>query len=180
MATIVIIVCLFILAFSGFTVSLHSYTQLGSILMEVLLFSIVVSMQFVTATVPDGKGILLVITGGVTLLTAIYFFITNGLARPRMRRVLICQSDGKQQPVIRDIKQPKSGSTSDTSRISDRSQYRRNVIRHNDEMNLDYIGNYIVGYPLNMYQKVQQDKRIKGKKGGGIFQQLTRATSSDV
>ena len=180
MATIVIIVCLFILAFSGFTVSLHSYTQLGSILMEVLLFSIVVSMQFVTATVPDGKGILLVITGGVTLLTAIYFFITNGLARPRMRHVLICRSDGKQQPVIRDIKQPKSGSTSDTSRISDRSQYRRNVIRHNDEMNLDYIGNYIVGYPLNMYQKVQQDKRIKGKKGGGIFQQLTRATSSDV
>ena len=157
---------------SGFTISLHSYTQLGSLLVELLLFSAVVSMQFVTAAVSERKEVLLVVCGGLTLLASVYFVITNGLARPQVRQALICRPDDS-------VKQRSPGRTSDARHTKDRSQYRRNGVRYNDEMNLDYISSYL-GNPLQLYKQEQQDKKLKGRKGGGIFTQLGRATTSYV
>ena len=183
LVTVTILISLFILVFSGYTVSTHSFVQMCSLLVELTMFSAVIGLQFVTATVQEDRPIYLVLTGSLVLADAIYYFVTNGLLRPRVRQVLICRSDRKkpnrQQPHVPSNK--KQGSTSDTSRVSDRSQYRRAGVRHNHEMSLDYIENYLgndVAYPLYMLQRVDHDRRVRKGPGGRL--QRNKAASSDA
>ena len=185
LVTVTILISLFSLVFSGYTVSTHSYVQMTSLLVELTMFSAAIGLQFATATVTENRAIFLVLTGCLVLVDAIYYFVTNGLLRPRVREVLICRSDKKKpsrQPHIPST-HTKQGSTSDTSRVSDRSQYRRAGVRHNHEMSLDYIENYLgndVAYPLYMLQQVDNDVRRVRKGGAAGRLHRNKPMSSDA
>lgn len=184
-------ICLFVLVFSGYTVSNHSYVEITSLLVELALFSAAVGMQFVTATVTENRAIFLVITGGVVLTVAIYFYFTNGLLRQRVRQVLICKQDKskkKEKPApskmthLQQRVSRVSRIASDASQVSDRSQYRRAGVRYTDEMNLDYIGEYLEpSYPLAMYQQMnyqQHDRRVR--RGPRAQHTRNKPTSSEA
>ena len=164
LATVTILlamVCIVFLACSDYIISSSTFLQLANILVQLVLFSIAVGMQFVTGT--DASESNLIVTGGLVLICGLYFFFINGLARPKVRWTLFCCSD----PTLGRNKQFKqklaksAANNSVVSRSSQRPIQRRAPTKWNQEMNLDYINDYF-GYPLEMIGQLGEGKRIRG------------------
>lgn len=161
-AILVAMLCIIVLVCSGYVVSTSSYLQLANILVELVLFSIAVGMQFVTGTDPTDTN--LIVTGGLVVLCGSYFFVVNGLVRPKVRWTLFCLRDpdlGQNKQFKQKLANSVANNSSMVSRSSQRPIQRRVPTRWNPEMNLDYINDYF-GYPLEMIGPLGEGKRIRG------------------
>lgn len=167
LVTAITIATAIIVAFSGYTVTASSYVQFLNTFIETMSFTGAIALQFFTAA--QNSETFLVITTGTILFCGIYFFIANGLVRPKIRNTILCRKDplgSRGKPFAGQITPSISSSTTAlTDRVPKGRQVQRQIpLRYRNEMNLDYIGGYL-GYPIEMLSEVAEGRRIRKKKG---------------
>ena len=178
-----VFVTLVLLACSDYTLESYIYLQNVSLFVNFALYSLVIIVQFFTAASSQfgaNRSYLLLATGGLSLVCGIYFFIANGLAKSRIRSALTCRTD----PVIKSklAAYMTRGNTPDDSGFSSRTspsdKLRRSPIRLTDEMNINYVDDYL-GYPhtnpvpLAMFGQVQGgNKVVHSRKNSDISGQM--------
>lgn len=155
------------MAFSGYTVTASSYVQFLNTFIETMSFTGVIALQFITAA--QSSETFLVITTGTILFCGIYFFIANGLFRPKIRNTILCRKDplySHGKPFAGQITPSISSSTTAlTEQVSKGRQAQRHIpVSYRNEMSLDYIDGHL-GYPIKMLSEVAEGRRIRKKKG---------------
>lgn len=182
--SIVILCTMFILSFmvmSSYTISRPGYAQLFEILLETVFFCVVVGMYFASSIMESDAFIFA--TAGAILLDGVYFFIANGLARAKIRHVMICKDDKfhggavyKNQLTATNpssLSSSFSSNPTNTTSIPPRLMFhgaqrmnRSNNPSYND-FTMDYITDYIphqYRYPLNMWDQVRDGKKVRKPK----------------
>lgn len=175
MAITVIIVP--VMACSGYVIIASSYYQLLGIFLEGIFFSVTIALHFTTAAVASDS--LLMLMTGALFLCSLYFFVSNGLARPIIRRNILCQKDdrdlyGKGKPYAGQKTPTTVSSMSQVSKQSRKMRQKR--ITQKDEMNLEYVNGYL-GYPIEFWSEVGEGRRIRRK---GFFSNGYVRGSSEV
>lgn len=172
-------VTLIMLACSDYTLESYIYLQIISLLVNFALYAIVIVTQFFTAASSQfgvNQSYLLLATGGLSLVCGIYFFIANGLAKSRVRSAMTCRID----PVMKNklAAYSSQGDSGFSSRTSPIDKLRRAPIRLTDEMNINYVDDYL-GYPhtnpvpLAMIGQVQGgNKVVHSRKNSDISGQM--------
>ena len=153
-----------LLACSSFVVNSSSYYQLLGMFIETLFFSGMIAMHFLAAS--QDSDALLAILCAVILLCSGYYFISNAIARTKMRKTLFCQEEksnySKGKPYL-----GQETPTTSTSSMSERAKKRRQrqfpfPVRMTHELNLDYLGGY-TGYPIELWNEVGDGRRVRKK-----------------
>ena len=180
-----------ILKCSDYTVDTPIYLQLVSLLGNLALYFTTILCQFFTPTMQDddGSDYLLLATGTLALLCGVYFLVTNGFGKGRIRSALLCQDDPTLKAKLTHYKSKfqssSSSSSGQTSRSSLHKKLRRSPMKLADEMNINYVDSYL-GYPhtnpvpISMLNQVQQarGKRVKGDKRSGEFDNIGYSNSA--
>jgi len=180
-----------ILKCSEYTVDIPTYLQLVSLLGNLVIYFATILCQFFTPTAQDSNGsdYLLLATGTLALLCGVYFLVTNGFGKGRIRSALLCQDDptlkAKLTHYQSKFQSSSSSSSGQTSRSSLHKKLRRSPMRLADEMNINYVDSYL-GYthtnpvPIAMLNQVQQarGKRVKGDRRSGEFDNIGYSNSA--
>ena len=160
---------------SDYTVDSSAFRQLVSLLGNLVFYFATILCQFFTPTAQDTSDHLLIVTGMLAFLCSLYFFITNGLGKGRIRSAILCRDDPILKAKLTNFKHNSSSfpSSNQNSRSS-LHKFRRSPTRLVDEMNINYVDSYL-GYPhtnpvpLAMLNQVQhaQGRRVKGDRKSG-------------
>ena len=140
---------LILLACSDYTLEPSIYIRLVSSLVSFALYSGVVVCVFFTGSSHQfniNRDHMMIVTGGVTCLCGLYFFISYGLFESRLRSVLTCRADPELKTKIPHYskKGADSGFHSHSSPTLPRT--RRPPVRLTDELNINYVDDYL-GFP---------------------------------
>ena len=176
-AVTLILGSMILLKCSDYTVDSSAFMQLLSLLGNLVLYFATILCQFFTPSVTgqETSDRLLIVTGLLAFLCSVYFFITNGLGKGRIRSALMCREDPILKAKLTHFKH--NSSSFPTSKQNSRSSlhnFRRSPTRLVDEMNINYVDSYL-GYPhtnpvpLAMLNQVQhaQGRRVKGDRKSG-------------
>ena len=160
---------------SDYTVDSSAFMQLFSLLGNLVFYFATILCQFFTPTAQDTSDHLLIVTGVLAFLCSLYFFITNGLGKERIRSAILCREDPILKAKLTNFKRKSSSfpSSNQNSRSS-LHRFRRSPTRLVDEMNINYVDSYL-GYPhtnpvpLAMLNQVQHARgnRVKGDRKSG-------------
>ena len=160
---------------SDYTVDSSTFMQLLSLLGNLVFYFATILCQFFTPTAQDTSDHLLIVTGVLAFLCSLYFFITNGLGKERIRSAILCREDPILKAKLTNFKRKSSSfpSSNQNSRSS-LHRFRRSPTRLVDEMNINYVDSYL-GYPhtnpvpLAMLNQVQHARgnRVKGDRKSG-------------
>ncbi len=184
-----IVIILVITRCSGFTVQGSGYAQLMEIFAETVFFSAVVGMYFASAN--QQTDILLLLTAGAVLLCGIYFFSANALARNKTRNALICKNDSffKGTTVYDSSTTPTPNSslsskqTNTTFLLKPQRAQRPNSKGTSVHFGMDYVHDHLhqqYRYPMNMWERAGDGRRVKKPKGSSSDYALGGQGSSDV
>ena len=123
---------------SDYTVDGSTYLQLFSMFASSLLFYSAVLLQFLHAwsEAISYRDYLLMATGVLVFMTAVFFFIAFGVAKNRVRSAVMCRDD----PVLKR----KVANSNDTSNATSlRQRLHRIPTRLEDELNINYVDSYL-------------------------------------
>jgi hypothetical protein len=176
---------LIVLCCSDYDLDLPIYLRIVSNQTTALLYSFTLVSIYLTADSTHITGRyqldtdkLLIVVGVLAVLTGLYFLLANGCANTRVRSALCCRED----PVLKRkaahcYHDQGTLSSQASSRTSEHRYHRRHGARLADEMNLNYVDNYL-GYngvlplspvPLDVLdvRGGRGQRRVKERRSGG-------------
>ena len=105
---------------------------------------------------------------GMMLLTSGYYFVSNGFARNKTRKAILCQEGRPYYSKGRPFTGQETPTTTPSSTMSEVAKKRRQMrqvpfaVRLSHEMNMDYLGGYY-GYPIELWSEVGEGRRVRKK-----------------
>ena len=133
--------------------------------MNFVLYVVMVISQFFTAAAAQfniNPFYLLLVTGGLMIICASYFFAIYGIVQSKVRHALLCSHCDRTKRPPSD----QAHSSGRTSQSSYRMKSRRAPTRITDEMNINYVDDYLgfphrVPVPMAMLNQVQHGRVIR-------------------